>query len=110
MKIENNYLKFGRIDKMRTALYLLFGGLLSVSIVFAEETLTDDRQQLAEELSKVNPSTGPFVYAGNFERNGAQDKLVKMTGLDNTPNSRVWDIAFLTDLSTYRKGFRLLVR
>ena len=72
--------------------------------------LTAEQQELAEELAQVDPATGPFIYAGNFERSGAQDKSAEMTGLDNTPNSRVWNIAFLTDLSTYRKGFRLFVR
>ena len=72
--------------------------------------LTAEQQELAEELAKVDPATGPFIYAENFERNGVQDKSAEMTGLDNTPNSRTWNIAFLTDLSTYRKGFRLFVR
>jgi hypothetical protein len=72
--------------------------------------LTAEQQELADKLAQVDPATGPFIYAGNFERSGAQDKSAEMTGLDNTPNSRVWNIAFLTDLSTYRKGFRLFVR
>lgn len=72
--------------------------------------LTAEQQKLADKLAQVDPATGPFIYAGNFERSGAQDKSAEMTGLDNTPNSRVWNIAFLTDLSTYRKGFRLFVR
>ena len=72
--------------------------------------LTAEQQELAEELAQVDPATGPFIYAGNFERSGVLDRAAEMTGLDNTPNSRVWNIAFLTDLSTYRKGFRLFVR
>ena len=72
--------------------------------------LTAEQQELADKLAQVDPATGPFIYAGNFERSGAQDKSAEMTGLDNTPNSRVWNIAFLTDLSTYRKGLRLFVR
>ena len=72
--------------------------------------LTAEQQELADKLAQVDPATGPFIYAGNFERSGAQDESAEMTGLDNTPNSRVWNIAFLTDLSTYRKGFRLFVR
>ena len=72
--------------------------------------LTAEQQELANKLAQVDPATGPFIYAGNFERSGAQDKSAEMTGLDNTPNSRVCNIAFLTDLSTYRKGFRLFVR
>ena len=72
--------------------------------------LTAEQQELADKLAQVDPATGPFIYAGNFERSGAQDKSAEMTGLDNTPNSRVWNVAFLTDLSTYRKGFRLFVR
>lgn len=86
--------------------------IASVGIFYAGEVaaLTAEQQKLADELAQVDPATGPFIYAGNFERSGAQDKSAEMTGLDNTPNSREWNIAFLTDLSTYRKGFRLFVR
>jgi hypothetical protein len=73
--------------------------------------LTAEQQELADELANVDPATGSFIYGEvNFEKNGVQAASAEMTGLDNTPNSRVWNIAFLTDLSTYRKGFRLFVR
>ena len=90
----------------------VFALIAAVGTLCAVEAwgLTAEQQELAEELAKVDPATGPFIYADNFERNGVQDESAEMTGLDNTPNSRTWNIAFLTDLSTYRKGFRLFVR
>jgi hypothetical protein len=94
---------------MRQAVFAL---IAAVGALYAVDAwgLTEEQQELADKLAQVDPATGPFIYAGNFERSGAQDKSAEMTGLDNTPNSRVWNIAFLTDLSTYRKGFRLFVR
>jgi hypothetical protein len=94
---------------MRQAAFALIAAV-GVFCVADAWGLTAEQQELADKLAQVDPATGPFIYAGNFERSGAQDKSAEMTGLDNTPNSRVWNIAFLTDLSTYRKGFRLFVR
>ena len=94
---------------MRQAAFAL---IAAVGALYAVDAwgLTAEQQELADKLAQVDPATGPFIYAGNFERNGVLDRSAEMTGLDNTPNSRVWNIAFLTDLSTYRKGFRLFVR
>jgi hypothetical protein len=94
---------------MRQAVFALIAAV-GVFCVADAWGLTAEQQELANKLAQVDPATGPFIYAGNFERSGAQDKSAEMTGLDNTPNSREWNIAFLTDLSTYRKGFRLFVR
>ena len=90
-----------------------FALIAAVCALYAVEAsgLTAEQQKLADELANVDPATGSFIYGEvNFERNGVQAASAEMTGLDNTPNSRTWNIAFLTDLSTYRKGFRLFVR
>lgn len=98
-----------RTFRMRQVAVALIAAVVA-SCAIDVSALTEEQQKLADELAKVDPATGPFIYAGCFERNGAQDKSTEMTGLDNTPNAREWNIAFLTDLSTYRKGFRLFVR
>lgn len=109
MNKETNIGVKRRTFRVRQAAFALIAaaGIFCVADAWG---LTAEQQELADKLAQVDPATGPFIYAGNFERSGAQDKSAEMTGLDNTPNSRVWNIAFLTDLSTYRKGFRLFVR